>query len=305
MASRIVPTNIDGTFPVAGQDNPSQGFRDNFTNIKNNFTFARNEISDLQDKVILKAALAGTTLDNDMAGTQFVHPQLKAWTQALVDLGGLTGNVTIAFSSGNFQKITMAGPISLTLNDWPTTVTGYGLVRVWIDATQPAYNSSWTVTLPTNVNIGANDIAGYNPATKTITFDAPGNYVFDFSSVDGGNNFLIADVNRNRSTQAGGIVITGYQYAEPSTNFTANINLNISRYIMDPPTAITNGNLRLPAVTLDGTAISISTTNTITNLSVWGGPGVAVKPSANVTLTGGTSIEYFYHASESRWYKTR
>ena len=189
MASRIVPTNIDGTFPVAGQDNPSQGFRDNFTNIKNNFTFARNEISDLQDKVIVKSALAGTTLDNDMTGTQLVHPQLKSWTQALVDLGAISGNVTIPFSSGNFQKITTAGSISLTLNDWPTTVTGYGLVRVWIVATNVAH----TVTLPTNVDIGANDIAGYNPANHTITFDAAGNYVFDFSSIDSGANFLIAD----------------------------------------------------------------------------------------------------------------
>jgi hypothetical protein len=31
MASNINPYNIDGTYPVAGQDNSSQGFRDNFT----------------------------------------------------------------------------------------------------------------------------------------------------------------------------------------------------------------------------------------------------------------------------------
>ena len=34
MASNINPNNIDGTYPVAGQDNDSQGFRTNFTNIK-------------------------------------------------------------------------------------------------------------------------------------------------------------------------------------------------------------------------------------------------------------------------------
>ena len=34
MASSINPSNVDGTYPVAGQDNDSQGFRDNFTNIK-------------------------------------------------------------------------------------------------------------------------------------------------------------------------------------------------------------------------------------------------------------------------------
>ena len=31
MTSSINPNNIDGTYPIAGQDNDSQGFRDNFT----------------------------------------------------------------------------------------------------------------------------------------------------------------------------------------------------------------------------------------------------------------------------------
>ena len=48
MASNIVPGNVDGTYPKAGQDNSSQGFRDNFTAIKNNFTEAVTEIVDLQ-----------------------------------------------------------------------------------------------------------------------------------------------------------------------------------------------------------------------------------------------------------------
>ena len=34
MPSNINTSSIDETYPVAGQDNNSQGFRDNFTNIK-------------------------------------------------------------------------------------------------------------------------------------------------------------------------------------------------------------------------------------------------------------------------------
>ena len=34
MASNIDNTSIDATYPIAGQDNDSQGFRDNFTVIK-------------------------------------------------------------------------------------------------------------------------------------------------------------------------------------------------------------------------------------------------------------------------------
>lgn len=200
MTSRIVPTNIDGTFPVAGQDNSSQGFRDNFTNIKNNLTFARNEISDLQSKVILTAALEGTTLSNDMAGTQIYRPQLRAWTQALVNLGDLSGAAVIDFNAGNFHKITAAGSIDLTLVNWPASVgsgaLGYGAVRVWIVIN----DISHTIGIPEVVTIGTNDIAGYNANTRDITFDRPGNYIFDFSSVDSGANFFIADPMRNRST---------------------------------------------------------------------------------------------------------
>ena len=302
MSSRIVPTNIDGTFPVAGQDNSSQGFRDNFTNIKNNFTFARNEISDLQDNVLLKSALAGTTLDNDLNGTQLTNAQLKSWTQSIVNLGAIDGDATISFESGNFQKLTTAGPVVLALNPFPLVSAGtYGLIRVWIYVTDVAH----TVTLSSSISIGENDIAGFDSVTRAITFDKVGDYVFDFSSIDSGANFLIADVSRNRSTHPGGVVVTGYQYTNPSTDFTANINLNISRYIMDPSAPITNGNLRLPDVVLDGTVIAISSTETITDLSVWGGETVTVKPSANVTLAAGTSIEYFYRASETTWYKVR
>ena len=49
MTSQVNPNNIDGTYPVAGQDNDSQGFRDNFTNIRNNFTFIKAEIEDIQN----------------------------------------------------------------------------------------------------------------------------------------------------------------------------------------------------------------------------------------------------------------
>ena len=67
--SSINPNNIDGTYPIAGQDNDSQGFRDNFTNIKNNFTFAYDELTDLQSKAVLKSALNGSTLDNTLTYT--------------------------------------------------------------------------------------------------------------------------------------------------------------------------------------------------------------------------------------------
>jgi hypothetical protein len=250
MASRIVPTNIDGTYPVAGQDNSSQGFRDNFTNIKNNFTFARNEISDLQSKAILTAALDGATLDNDMAGTQLIRPQLKAWTQALVDKGSVSGTVNVSFDQGNFQKITAAGSIILGLIDWPASAgagtTGYGAVRVWIVISD---YTTQTVTLPASVSIGVNDISGYNSSSNTITFDANGNYIFDFSSIDGGTTYFIADPMRNRSTIRGNTSVTGALTVTGNVNMSSNLTLVNSVVSPRSSAVITgsaDGNILLP-----------------------------------------------------------
>jgi hypothetical protein len=203
MASNINPYNVDGTFPIANQDNSSQGFRDNFTNIRNNLIFAEAEISDLQSKVLVTSALTGQVLNNDMAGTQIRRPQLTSWTQSLLDLGALSGTASLDFNQANFQKITSAASITLAFSNWPASsgagALGYGLMRVWIVITDIAH----TVTMPASVSITINDIAGSTPnsdGTWTIKFDAPGNYVFDISSIDSGSSYLIFDITRNRST---------------------------------------------------------------------------------------------------------
>lgn len=199
MASNINPYNIDGTFPVAGQDNSSQGFRNNFTNIKNNLTFAQNEITDLQNKVLLTSALTGQTLNNDMAGTVLRRPQLQSWTNSLYSLGTASNTVTLDFNVANFQQITTGGSITLNFVNWPTTL-GYGLMRILIAVTSVAH----TVTLPTTITLGVADIAGYNAGTHAITFDAPGNYVFDVSYVYDNiaqtNTYLISDITRNKAS---------------------------------------------------------------------------------------------------------
>ena len=72
MASSLSPTSIDATFPVAGQDNDSQGFRDNFNQIKTDLTNAKSELEDLHSKAVLKSDLTSpaVTASNDMAGTE-------------------------------------------------------------------------------------------------------------------------------------------------------------------------------------------------------------------------------------------
>ena len=203
MASNINPYSIDGSFPIANQDNSSQGFRDNFTNIKNNFLATQDEISDLQSKALVTSALTGQTLNNNMNGTQIIAPQLRAWTEAIYDQGVISSTAILDFTVANFQKITSANSLLLSFINWPTFsgqgAIGYGVMRVWIVITDVNH----TLTLPATVSIGATDLA-YGTTnlngTTTITFDTTGNYLFDFSSIDSGASYQIFDLSRNRST---------------------------------------------------------------------------------------------------------
>jgi hypothetical protein len=113
MSSNINPNDIDGSYPIAGQDNDSQGFRDNFTNIKTNFQYAEDEITDLQNKVVLKSALSGGTLDNNMAGALLYAAKIQAFTGTVVSIGALSGSVTLNYSAGHYQTLTTTGSISL------------------------------------------------------------------------------------------------------------------------------------------------------------------------------------------------
>jgi hypothetical protein len=85
MTSNIDPTKINAAFPVKGQDNPSQGFRDNFQGTVDGLTQARDEINQLQLNQVTKGINSATVsrLDNsndfrnNMYGAEFTQLQLN------------------------------------------------------------------------------------------------------------------------------------------------------------------------------------------------------------------------------------
>jgi hypothetical protein len=56
MASQIDPSTIDITYPIAGQDNDTRGFHDNYRAIQNGLLFAKTEITTLQANVAVLTA---------------------------------------------------------------------------------------------------------------------------------------------------------------------------------------------------------------------------------------------------------
>jgi hypothetical protein len=192
MTSAINPNDIDGTYPVAGQDNNSQGFRDNFTNTKTNFQYAADEITDLQNNAVLKAALTGTTLNNDMNGSPLSNANISDFSAVAAILGTLTGTVAIDYTAGHYQTVTptSGASISLSFSNFPAA-GNFGIVRVAITILSTAS----TVVLPGSVSVGTSNLQGYSAGT--ISYDQTGTYTYDFTTSDGGTTITIFDLSRN------------------------------------------------------------------------------------------------------------
>jgi hypothetical protein len=191
MTSAINPNDIDGAYPVAGQDNDSQGFRDNFTNTKTNFQYAADEITDLQNNVVLKAALTGTTLDNNMNGSVLYNFQAKEVSGTVVPLGTTSGSVSLNWANGSYQTLTTSGSVTLGFTNFPAAGVSASIVlQITVSST------AHTLTLPAAVSIGTANLQGY--AANIITFNKTGTYTFEFTTVNGGSAVTIIDLNRNR-----------------------------------------------------------------------------------------------------------
>ena len=204
MASNINPNNIDGSYPVAGQDNNSQGFRDNFTNIKVNFQYAEEEINDLESNAILKAALTGSTLDNNMGNNTIYAVNLKDVSYTAFADTGTSGTVTLNFAEAPYQSVALStGSVNLAFTNFPSgTASQYGILRVQVIVTNLAY----TLTLPAAVSLGTTGIQGYSGGV--ITFAATGTYVFDFSTSDGGTTVTVNDVTRANNVLTNPLFLT-------------------------------------------------------------------------------------------------
>lgn len=194
MTSAINPNNINGAYPVTGQDNNSQGFRDNFTNIKVNFQDAAAEITDLQNKVLLKAPLTGSNvalnISNDMNGTApIIGALIRNFGANRVGVAATSGAIAINYTAGHYQSITTSGSITLSFTNFPLSGT-YGYIKLQINITNIAH----TVTVPAAVTLGTAGLQGYN--SNVISFGVAGVYEFAFGTYDSGATITIFDLNR-------------------------------------------------------------------------------------------------------------
>ena len=298
--SNINPQNIDGSFPIAGQDNNSQGFRDNFTNTINNFTFAAAELTDLQTYAVLKGPLGSVgqtgTPSNDMAYTFITAPQLIKAVETINAIGNVStgGSQTIDWSDGHFQTLSVTGSASLSFaSTWPAN-------NLWTKLRLRILSyGSTALTLPATVTENIQNIRGYTSGTTVYLSD--GLHEFEFTTYDNGSTVSIADLRKNY-----GPVV---QQLSPTANVAFTANVGVDRVLVTPTPSggIVSffADVTLPNTTANGTTISISSNVAVNQLRALPSWTSTVSPSANVTLTAGNSVEYIYVTADNRWYRTR
>jgi hypothetical protein len=180
MASTIteITSSIDTAFPVPGQDNDTQGFRNNFANIKIGLERASAEINDLD---IVQIGIANQ-LSNITNLTTFNGTTVTA-TSVTVN-----GNITATniAATGNF-----IGNGSLLTNLPLTNITAIGtLTDLTLSNTETT--ATFSVSRGNLIINGVDSIVFYSTATTSTTYQAnegPGSFdsTLTFGSVIGIN----------------------------------------------------------------------------------------------------------------------
>ena len=193
MTSAINPNNINGAYPVAGQDNNSQGFRDNFTNTATNFQYAANEITALQNNTVLTTDLASSSnpVFNNLLTSTLSNGYLQNMYTPLVAQSSTSGAITINYALGSYQTIgATTGSVQLGFSNFPSAgKVATVVVQIQISST------AHTLQFPTSVNVNTTGIPGLNTSTNVMTFASIGTYAFQFTTSNGGASVSISQTN--------------------------------------------------------------------------------------------------------------
>jgi hypothetical protein len=111
MTSAINFLSINENFPVAGQDNDTQVFRDNFDTIKNNFRAAQEEIT------VLQTFSASVESDNDFNNNRITGAILQRTSDLFLDLGDFNGDA-IDWEGGPYQKFVVTGAVNFAFENF-------------------------------------------------------------------------------------------------------------------------------------------------------------------------------------------
>lgn len=193
MASNIDDVSINSEYPIAGQDNDSQGFRDNFGIIKNNFVATKNEIEDLQDNTAKKNEA------NNFLGNNITNANIVNVSEELNAGGTLSSSQDVNFTLGPVQTFTVGGDITLTTTDWPESgkvgkvrliLINDGEDRILTIGTEAGSSLKFNARWPNKTGTGTEG----DPYvfTNNVTIDSDSNpVIIDFMTYNQGSSIFV------------------------------------------------------------------------------------------------------------------
>jgi hypothetical protein len=191
MASSINTANIKTNYPVAGENNDTQGFRDNFSEIVDNLAAAESEITDLQNNT------AKTNSESQFFGNRITNAEFDQTTKTIYNFGNVDQDQTVNFQNGFYQTVTVGGDITLTLDGWPAEER-YSKLTVSLTQINGARTVTWRTVKDGNPGIikkNQGDVFLLSDSTEVRLGDFPDPFVVDsetdpivveFWTIDGG-----------------------------------------------------------------------------------------------------------------------
>lgn len=186
MASNINYQDINEAFPVAGVDNDSQGFRDNFGTIKNSLEAAKTEVEALQNTTVKNNA------DNLMNFNKIQQVELVQAQFGFNSIGTIQANTTIEYNRGHYQAFALTydtatlSNVVLQLVNWPDD----GYAKITLQVTSNA-DETRTIVWDTEDSGVFKYSAAYN------AFLTNGNFVVDSATTETLVEFWTYDGGRN------------------------------------------------------------------------------------------------------------
>jgi hypothetical protein len=177
-AANTAAGQIDETYPIAGRDNNSQGFRDNFDNIKTGMT---NVVSALTELNTLTPKL---NQDNNFNGQVLENAEIRQIYGSVLSNGSTPTNEFIDARESQYFSFIIANDITLTFSQWPASDK---FAKIYIDVR----SNGTAQTLDFNTTSGT-----VRPdTTLTLPYDlgatSTTRYVFEAWTIDGGNNVFL------------------------------------------------------------------------------------------------------------------
>lgn len=228
---------VDTKFPVKGQDNDSQGFRDNWTNIVN----ALEAIDERADGLEKNAVLVENTTTNFLGNT-IEDVNLRNYSVELYDNSELYGRIEIDYTLANYQKIEVPqGDHQVNIINWPSTGK-IGTLTLEITPT-----GDGTLNFIDGISLG--------PEINPFAVSNDGSYIFELWHEGGSETYFVKNNNSlsyTTSTEgAYGIFSTLYigdlNRADERNKFTVNTgtNTNLATVVTRTTSTTRKGNIAL------------------------------------------------------------